>query len=96
MQETGVQSLGQEDLLEQEMATHSNILAWEIPWTEEPGGPQSMGVTRETRLTKQIKICLTAASRVKGGAAHNSGRWKTADAPVTEEKRASGTALHWC
>ena len=39
----GVQSLGWEDPLEKEMATHSSILAWEIPWTEEPGGPQSMG-----------------------------------------------------
>ena len=38
MQETRVQSLGQEDLLEQEMATHSSILARKIPWTEEPGG----------------------------------------------------------
>ena len=38
MQETRVQSLGQEDLLEKEMATHSDILAWEIPWTEESGG----------------------------------------------------------
>jgi len=37
MQETQVQSLGQEDPLEKEMATHSSILAWEIPWTEEPG-----------------------------------------------------------
>ena len=37
-QETLVQSLGQEDPLEKEMATHSNILAWEIPWLEEPGG----------------------------------------------------------
>ena len=37
-QETPVQSLGQEDSLEEEMATHSRILAWEIPWTEEPGG----------------------------------------------------------
>ena len=36
-EETGVQSLGQKDLLEKEMATHSGILAWEIPWTEEPG-----------------------------------------------------------
>ena len=35
--ETGIQSLGQEDLLEKEMATHSSILAWKIPWTEEPG-----------------------------------------------------------
>ena len=41
-QETWVQSLGQEDPLEQEMATHSRILAWKIPWTEEPGGLQSM------------------------------------------------------
>ena len=38
-----VQSLGQEDALEKEMATHCSILAWEIPWTEEPGGLQSMG-----------------------------------------------------
>ena len=40
--ETQVQSLGQEDLLEREMATHSSILAWKIPWTEEPGRLQSM------------------------------------------------------
>ena len=38
MQETWVQSLGQEDLLEKKMATHSSILAWRIPWTEETGG----------------------------------------------------------
>ena len=43
MQETQVRSLGGEDPLEKGMATHSNILAWRIPWTEEPGGPQSMG-----------------------------------------------------
>ena len=43
MRETLVQSLGQEDLLEKEMAIHSYILAWRIPWTEEPGGLQSMG-----------------------------------------------------
>ena len=46
MQETQVQSLGQEDFLEKEMATHSSILAWKIPWTEEPGGLQSMGSQR--------------------------------------------------
>jgi len=46
MGETGVQSLGQEDPLEKEMATHSSILAWKIPWTEEPGGLQSMGSPR--------------------------------------------------
>ena len=46
MWETHVQSLGQEDPLEEEMATHSSILAWIIPWTEEPGELQSMGVPR--------------------------------------------------
>ena len=46
MQETQVQSLGQEDPLEKEMATHSSVLAWRIPWTEEPGGLQSMGSQR--------------------------------------------------
>ena len=46
MRETWVQSLGQEDLLEKEMATHSSILVWKIPWTEEPGGLQSMGSQR--------------------------------------------------
>ena len=44
MLETSVQSLGQEDALEEEMATHSSILSWKIPWTEEPGGLQSMGL----------------------------------------------------
>ena len=46
MQETWVQSLGQEDPLEKEMATHSNILAWDIPRTEEPGGLQSKELQR--------------------------------------------------
>ena len=46
MQETQVQSLGQEDLLEKEMATHFSIFAWKIPWTEEPGSLQLMGVTK--------------------------------------------------
>ena len=44
--ETRVQSLAQEDPLEEEMATHSSILAWEIPWTEEPEGLQSRGLQR--------------------------------------------------
>ena len=46
LQETRVQSLGWEDLLEKEMATHSSILAWKTPWMEEPGGLQSMGSQR--------------------------------------------------
>ena len=43
MQEIPVQSLGQKDTLEEDMATHASILAWKIPWTEESGGLQSMG-----------------------------------------------------
>ena len=46
MQETWVQSLSQEDPLEKEMVTHSSILAWGISWTEEPGGPQCMGLQK--------------------------------------------------
>ena len=46
MLETLVQSLGREDLLEKEMVTHSSILAWKIPWMEEPGGLQFMGSQR--------------------------------------------------
>ena len=46
MQETWVQSLGQEDPLEKGMATHASILAWRILWTEDPGGPQSLGLQR--------------------------------------------------
>ena len=48
MQETQVQSLGQEDLLEKGMATHSSLLSWSIPWTEEPGGLESMGSQSQT------------------------------------------------
>ena len=48
MRETRVQSLSQEDPLEKEMATHSSILAWKIPWTEEPGRLQSMGSQSRT------------------------------------------------
>ena len=50
MQEAQVQSLGQEDPVEKEMATHSSILAWEIPWTEEPGGLKSMDL-KEPNMT---------------------------------------------
>ena len=46
MQETVIQSLGQEDYLEKEMATHAGIIAWEIPWTEEPGGLHFFGLQR--------------------------------------------------
>ena len=53
MWETWVQSLGWKDPLEKEIATDSNILAWEIPWTEESGGLQSMG-SKESDTTEQI------------------------------------------
>ena len=48
VQETWVQSLGREDPLEKEIATHSSTLAWRIPWTEEPGRLQSMGLHSQT------------------------------------------------
>ena len=51
MQETQVRSLGQEDFLEKEMATHSSILAWAIPWAEEPAGVQPTG-SQESEMTK--------------------------------------------
>ena len=51
MQETRVRSLGWEDLLEKKMTTHSNILAWETPWIEEPGGLQPMGGHKESSTT---------------------------------------------
>ena len=56
MQETQVRSLGVEDPLEEEMATHSSTLAWEIPWTEEPGGLQTMGSQRigHNRVTNTL------------------------------------------
>ena len=50
MQEAWIQPLGQEDPSEKEMATHSGILAWEIPWTEELGVLQSRGVTKESDM----------------------------------------------
>ena len=69
MQEMWVQSLGQEDSLEREMATHSSILVWEIPRSEEPGGPQSMGSQRAAHnlVTKQPKMAK---------ATHSGKDWK--------------------
>ena len=74
MQKTQFQSLGWEDPLEKEMAIHSSILAWEIPWTEEPGRPESMGSQKvghdrgtnthththtESKLTSSLALTLT-------------------------------------
>ena len=59
MQETQIRSLGQKDPLEKEMATHSIILAWEIPWTEEPEvGATVHGVTKSRTLLKRHSMCV--------------------------------------
>ena len=55
--ETWIWSLGQEDPLEKEVATHSSIIAWEIPWTEEPGGLQSTGSQSQTQLSTHTYTC---------------------------------------
>ena len=55
-QETRVRSLGWEDPLEEEMATHSSSLAWRIPWTEEPGEQQSVGSQRSRTRLKQLSM----------------------------------------
>ena len=69
MRETWVQFLDWEDPLEKETAAHSSTLAWEIPWTEEPGGLQSMGSQRRTRLRDyhhiyyiylRVDVCITS------------------------------------
>ena len=60
MWETWLRSLGGEDPLEKEMATHSSILAWRIPWTEEPGGLQSTGC-KESDTTEQLHFILQKA-----------------------------------
>ena len=66
MQETQVRSLSQEDpLLEKEIATHSSILAWRIPWTEEPGRLQSMGSQRD--MTEQLTLTTTLLVFQAGG-----------------------------
>ena len=63
MQETPVRSLGWEDPLEKGMAPHSSILTWRIPWTEEPGGLQSMGLQR----IEHDSVTNTSAGEVEGG-----------------------------
>ena len=62
MQETRVRSLGWEDPLEKEMATHSSILAWKIPWTEEPGRLQSTGLQSRTQLSDFTSLCLIVST----------------------------------
>ena len=63
-QETWFRSLGQEDPLEKEMATHSSILAWRFPWTEEPGGLQSMGSQQQQRCSQNLDQSLLCWGKV--------------------------------
>ena len=66
MQETWVRFLGWEDALEKEMATHSSILAWRFPWTEEPGRLLSMG-SQESDMTEQLSLHFTSfCGKVRG------------------------------
>ena len=65
MQETWVRFLGQEDPLEKEMATHSRILAWRIPWTEEPGGLQSMR-SQESDTTERLHFHFRLRKKYRG------------------------------
>ena len=68
-QGTRVQSLSREDPLEEEMATHSRILAWRIPWTEEPGGLQSMRLLSQTRLKRLSRQHFFSEGNREGHAA---------------------------
>ena len=61
-QEMRVRALGQEDPLEKGMATHSSILAWRIPWTEEPGGLQSMRSQKPSDTTEQLTLSVLFAT----------------------------------
>ena len=64
MQEMQVWFLGQEDPLKKEMAIHSSILAWTIPWTEEPGGLQSVGLQRVGADCRSLVICFCTATHI--------------------------------
>ena len=79
MQETRVRFLGQEDPLEKEVATHSSILAWDISWTEEPGGLQSTGSQEPSLATKPPPPPRIKDTHVKkvSKAILRSGSWQT-------------------
>ena len=104
MQETWVGSLDQEDPLEEEMTTHSSILAWEIPWTEEPGGLQSMGSqkSQKSQLFETLMLGKTESKR-KG---QQRMKWldsitdsKDTDLSkfqeILEDREAWQAAVHW-
>ena len=86
MQETQVQSLGGEDPHEEEMATHSSILAWEIPWTEKPGRPQSMRVTKN-------RTWLSSAQQQQYPA--SSTRWQRLKIMKTKKMKRSSQEIKY-
>ena len=93
MQETQVRSLGRKDSLEKEMATHSIILAWRIPWTEEPAGLQSMGSQSWTQLSDkplyfQVSRDSTSSSAVRPLWAGEAGE-------RLEVMQGTGSAIPW-
>ena len=92
-----VRSLGGEDPLEEEMATHSSILAWRIPWTEEPGGLQSMGLQKSG--TGPVSACVCMHTHTHTHAHWNPLTWQLFQLPrssssITEESLLSPWPLH--
>ena len=94
MQKTRIQSTGQEDPLKDEMATHSSILAWRIPWTEKPGELQSMGSQRVEHdlATKQLLF----SSPTKWNPLAQKHFWKSFEREVPRERAASRSPLLGC
>ena len=100
--ETWVRSLGQEEPLEKEMATHSSILAWRIPWTEEPGGLQSMGSQRvghdgATSLTFTFAVCTGEREtlRERERSKEREDGWGMTCVSVDRERKPDLTASCW-
>ena len=94
MRESWVQSLGQEDPLEKEMATHSSILAWRIPWTEEPGGIQSMGFYPEDDLQKRDYQARAQMLCLRGLTASRQGKPpRLPQRGITQRHRKAQTGL---
>ena len=82
MQEMWVPFLGQEDLLEEDMATHSSTLACEIPWTEEPGGTQSVGLQRVPDMTD----CTVTPTIVNNDDITRFFNWQKSGMDTSKEK----------
>ena len=90
MQETRIQSLGQEDPLEEEMATHSSTLAWEIPWTGEPSGDYSSWGHKESDTTEQLRTAHWSPAdciHIPRGPCVTSGSLLNSEAQLLPEKQ---------